>query len=619
MKKLNYRCILIIFMISLVLGCQKRSTKGTQNSNYLPNDFRQVVLKDYNAIPDSTRENELKMSFEEYYKFRQQRYLNKRRLLSSSTSLVSEANLCDNGTFESGNINVNDWIFIWGGGTYWNSNYTPDEGNNLVNTGSFEPTEDHSTEVHHQIVDIGSDPTFSALDMVWNVPDGNSHAIRLGNKGYGKGYESITKEITVSPSNWTLSFSYAMVVQNPGHGVGSDPSFLVNITDTNTEESHNYLVDLGDGNNYITSGHQSLQPPLPAGLRWKDWTCVTVDLSSLNGKEIKIEFENRDCTAGLHYGYTYLDNICLDCGLDGDEGGIEINTELSSDCTIPGQVCVDYTFPNGNNPSLDIILEIIQNGTVVATLNSPTLTTGNSYCFQLNESNASGVDFSLPGFDYKVTGLPKLGTFELTPKVLGNSLEGNVPGTNNDCMKYVTPICCPPMDTLLLGDLFNHVPLGTITSPFQLEFNQNAYFTAAFQAYLDYIYVTDPAIEKLVLHIRLIDAGTGDTPNDVFSPMVDDDPPTESWIWFVPGENGALFGNTNFFNATLNINHWYKIHTGIYTEPNNVFDNKRCQVVHRIFYRVDFIGGKMIGTFSDGERVLKQVDLENSNFLRRKG
>lgn len=303
-------------------------------------------------------------------------------------------------------------------------------------------------------------------------------------------------------------------------------------------------------------------------------------------------------------------------GWNNNEGSIEVNAELSAECSLPGKVCIDYTLPEGDNPSLELQLEVIQNETIIATLNSQSLTSGTSYCFHLDENDINGYDYSLSGYDYKVTGFPKLGAFSLSPKFIGNSIDGYISGTNNDCLKYNLPICCPPFDTLLLRDLFNHVSLGSgLSSPFELQFNHNSYFTEVWQAYVNFLVLIDPTIEDLAMHVRLIDAGNGSSPNDVYSPMVEDG--SQTWIWFQPGQNGNIFGNTAFFNTALNINHWYKIHTGIYTVPNSIFKDKNCPII-KIFYKVQLQGNRLIGIFSDGKKEFLQIDLKESDFMKKK-
>lgn len=415
-----------MYIITVLVGLQGYAQD-------LPKGFRAQAQIEYNSISEEEKNNELKQSFEEYYTSRKEEFVKKQEFYKSIISSRSVNNLCDNGTFETGII-PNDWNFYWEGdsGSWGPITYTNASGSNIMNSGSFNAA-DHSVSVHHKSVTSGPDPTIPILNRIWNFPTGNTTSVRLGNKGVKFGKESMAKVITVTPTNSLLSFSYAMVVENPGHSQNSDPSFRVNILDaSNILINYNSLVNLGgNGINFISSAHPLLKNY--NGIQYKDWTCVTVDLSSLIGQTIIIEFENRDCWRGGHWGYSYIDNICIGCeGANGDEGSIKLNQGQSDDCKIPGKICVDYTLPNGSNPSLDIELQIIQNGLVVNTINSPTLTSGNTYCFNLNSSNTNGLNINLQGFDFKIIGKPKLGTFNLTPKIIGNTASGVNQGSNND-------------------------------------------------------------------------------------------------------------------------------------------------------------------------------------------
>lgn len=414
----------LIYTIGILLLCFQAYAQE------VPQGFKEQVKADYTSISNEENKEKLEISFEEYYKSREEEYFNKLKYYQNLGKVRSVQNLCDNGTFESGEINTGDWNFYWSGGMNPFS-----EGFNRVNTGSFNTMVPHSQQVHHQVQSPGPDPYFSALNKVYSFPSGNTKSLRLGNAIPQFGSESISKVITVNSTNSTLSFSYALVMDNPANHPNSLPFFEVNIIDANNPTiNYNNLINLGNGSNRLVSDNPLLKPNnVTAQRRWKDWTCVTADLSSLIGKKVIIEFYNRDCTAGAHWSYTYLDNICVDCdGSGGDEGSLELNQGKSDDCGIPGAICVDYVLPEGDNPSLDIELELIQNGVVVTTLSSPTLNSGSTYCFNLNTSNTSGLNTGLNGFDYKIIGNPKLGTFSLTPKIIGNSAAGVEPGTNND-------------------------------------------------------------------------------------------------------------------------------------------------------------------------------------------
>jgi len=405
-------------------------------SQELPKNFKEKIRKEYNSISNKIKNEELNTTFEKYFTLKKEGLLNKQKFYKSIVNTRSVSNLCDNGTFESGDINSSDWLF------YWEGNNGSVNGTNRLNTGNFTGgATPHQNQVHHQVQSIGNDPTFPVLNKVYSFPTGNTKSLRLGNKINGKGMESISKRITITSSTSQLSFSYALVMDNPaGHGTAL-PFFEVNILDNaNTIINYNNLIDLGNGSNRISSNHPLLLPEGNARRKYKDWVCVSADLSSLIGKTVIIEFNNRDCWAGAHFGYTYLDNICIPCdNSPTSEGSIKLGQ--SDDCDIPGSICVDYTLPIGNNPTISLQLEIIQNGTVVNTINSPVLTSGSSYCFQLTTTNTNGLNTSLQKFDYKIIGKPKLDTFNLSPKIIGNSGEGIILGVNND-YDIFCPITC---------------------------------------------------------------------------------------------------------------------------------------------------------------------------------
>lgn len=423
---------IIIVIISMIC------TSGMLNAQSLPKGFKEKIKKEYNSFSEEEKQNELKMDFAKYLEFRKSEYLAGQ---NNKSQTKSSSNLCDNGTFENGDINISDWGFEWGGG-HSSSGYT--NGTTRLNSGYFTgngypPNE----QVHHQVQSVGTDPN-APIQKVWSYPVGNTKSLRLGNAHNYLGKESISKNgVLVTNANTTFNFSYAVVLNDPAGHTNAKPYFAVFIEDAITGTDYSGLVNLGGGTNILASNHPLLinsgNNMYSAPIMYKDWECITVDLSSLVGKSINIKFETRDCWAGAHMGYAYLDNICIACdGSPSQEGSIELNQGQTDTCGIPGKICVDYTLPTGNNPSVEIDLELIQNGSVVNTISSGSLTSGSSHCFNLTSVNTSGLNNSLNGFDIKFIGKPKLGTFALTNKIIGNSQIGIKSGSNND---YITN--CP--------------------------------------------------------------------------------------------------------------------------------------------------------------------------------
>jgi len=469
-----------IIIIIAVLGISLRAQE-------LPKNFRETVQMEYNSIGKEQIRTELKMTFDQYYEFRADEYLDKQKFYKSiieksgAKNFSSVNDLCGNGTFEEGDILANEWNFYWAGSDYAgllqtgsNVSYIANSGNTRINTGNFAGYAagygDHINQVHHQVQSVGADPTFSALSKVYSFPAGNTRSLRLGNKHCAFGRESIAKVVAITPSNSTLYFSYAFVTENPS-GHGSDlPFFEVNIKDATDPANINYnnLVNLGGGSNRIKADNPLLTPnSTTAATRWKDWTCVTADLSSLIGKTVIIEFNNRDCNQGAHYAYTYLDNICIGCGnAPSNEGSASIDQGQSDSCGIPGNICVNYTVPNANDPSMKIDLQLIKNGAVVSTLQSPVFTTNGSYCFNLNANNLGNL---LGGFDYRVVGHAASGNFTFPDKIIGAVTEGVKQGPNNDytyiCSKWDNPCCQADLAIWNVAGTPDPIPTTQQTNP----------------------------------------------------------------------------------------------------------------------------------------------------------
>lgn len=209
----------------------------------------------------------------------------------------------------------------------------------------------------------------------------------------------------------------------------------------------------------------------------------------------------------------------------------------------------------------------------------------------------------------------------LVQNVSGLALRLDLPGTSNpseiygydnicveSCPKpypsYTFDPCCPPINKNSLADLFNHVPTGSITDPYNIEFSPTLAFTNQMQAYIDYLNVINPSISNLYYTWRLFDMGTGISPltsfsgagqigNDVFNN-------------FEPGGT-SMIGNTNFFPNTLEINHWYKVHVGLYLNDKiEFFDGRECAQDTWFTFNYKFENQRLIGEIKDANgKVLK--------------
>ena len=335
--------------------------------------------------------------------------------------------MCGNGDFESGIIQALEWE-----GGYGTIGSPPVIG---FSSGAINLSTSHQT-----IVNKGVDPTVGILTVAPH-PSPNNFSVRLGNIINGCGTEQISKEFLVTAGNTNLAFWYACVFENPGHSINIQPGFQVNLTLKPSNIDISSLVDLGNGSNFLIAN--SSDPFFHRGpgiVVYKDWSCVNIDLSRFINQIVEIEFINKDCGAGGHWGYTYLDNICVGCPSG--------NASLVNATCIPGNICVNYSLPmiNGVSGQCRFLLDLIRDGITVYSDTSAMISSGSQFCFQVDTCELLDEDF----YDYKIkidcsvpaplcplVPPPIQNPIHLPVQYLGLDSFGIKPGLNNDL-----PTCC---------------------------------------------------------------------------------------------------------------------------------------------------------------------------------
>jgi hypothetical protein len=292
----------------------------------------------------------------------------------------------------------------------------------------------------HQTPTLFTDPP----DPNVGIPptaQGSAGAVRIGNAVYGYGCELLSKTFVVTPAVTTITFWYAVVMQNPlAHPPAFQPFFWVRVTD-----SLGAIVpgafDFGTLTDKLIADNTNpfFQTTTIGGepVVFRDWSCAQIDLSTQLGKQVTVEFVTGDCGYGGHWGYAYLDSFCGDCK-GSPAGTISYDCEASTHCG-PGQICFGYTLPKAKdaagNPitgTVTITLGIYQNGVLLTQLTSPTLTSGTSYCFPITPASIPGINPSLGGFDFVATGSFAIGSTMLGHIKVGTAPDGVTPGLNND-------------------------------------------------------------------------------------------------------------------------------------------------------------------------------------------
>lgn len=432
-----------VFYLTLLCGLAARpgiAQLARNAGSQLPPGFEAAKQAEYNAMqhPD--------VSYQQFYDYQTAWYYHEDALrLNPSLAYrpLPGRGMCNNGDFEGG-IDPNEWQ-----GGYGLVNINGPQYGSFASGLLSGPINDFNA--HHTEVGMGTDPN---VPIATTAPTGSTHALRLGNAVNGNGAELISKTFEVTPDKSIVSFWYALVLENPAdHPPEKQPAFRVNVLDEFGNPIPG-LVNLGNGsdiaiadvNNPFFMSYPNSNPD-NGPIAYRDWSCASINLSELIGKRVTVQFVTNDCTMSGHYGYAYLDDFCGSCSSNPYTLALE-----SSSCGERSQVCIGFQLPTQGSAAatVDIDLNIYQNGTLLTTLNSGTLGGGSSYCFDFTPAAIMGFDPSLGGFDYTAVGHFSIGSVTLSPFYLFAPPDGAVAGQNNDCS--FVQACCPGTNLISNGD-----------------------------------------------------------------------------------------------------------------------------------------------------------------------
>ena len=152
-----------------------------------------------------------------------------------------------------------------------------------------------------------------------NCPNGSGFSVRLGNSLAGGEAEgmSYTFIIPANRNDFSILYNYAVVFQNPPHQPWEQPRFtsrVYNVTD-------NKYIQCGSFEFIASSSLPGFKlSAVGNNVFYKPWAPVTVNLSGLAGKTVRLEFTTNDCAFTQHFGYAYLDvnEDCLNPPISGN-------------------------------------------------------------------------------------------------------------------------------------------------------------------------------------------------------------------------------------------------------------------------------------------------------------
>ena len=313
-------------------------------------------------------------------------------------------------------------------------------------------SDDFSVPEHFVITDNIADPNIPAIMQV----NSGDHAIRINSDDDEPGFSNpqyginkLIKSIVLSEDDEVIYFNYATVLQDPGssHDL-QKPTFLARLMGSDGLECDRICNSANSNDPFLDSN--------PNGtIRFKDWTCNSLQACGQAGDVVTLEFIASDCGQSAHWGYAYIDDICDTCTTVIDTCNYEGNIQLfpTDTCeTLPMQVCGTFDLAvNDCDTSLisDIKLFIRQNGTNV-TIGIPTYTVSNdTFCFTVDSIHFPSGTLDGEGFDFHAQIDFDFGANGMHTE---NDYSSNI-GPNNDYIFGAD--CCPEFDLLTCCDLIN--------------------------------------------------------------------------------------------------------------------------------------------------------------------
>lgn len=166
------------------------------------------------------------------------------------------------------------------------------------------------TTQHTVMVGPGFDPAVAACANLSIVPPGGNFSAMVGDaQGTGAQASRLQYNFTITPSSNMIIVNYAVVLEDPGHAVMSQPRFEAQLYDQagNPLPCTFYQVAAANGvPGFVNCG---------AYIRYKDWTTFGVDVTQYMGQTITLDVATGDCALGGHYGYAYVSASCTSLNL----------------------------------------------------------------------------------------------------------------------------------------------------------------------------------------------------------------------------------------------------------------------------------------------------------------
>ncbi len=169
-------------------------------------------------------------------------------------------------------------------------------------------------------------------------PDGSNFCIKLGSDVDHPGQRwpaaraeraSYLINVPAGVTNYSITYQYAVVFQDPGHVPQNQPRFTVKLFDpaTATYVPCGFVEYVADSTipGFLLSTSTNVDD-----VWYKSWTPVFINLANYAGRTLYLEFTTEDCAQGGHWGYAYV-----------DVNGCQLAVTANNDCQTPPHTTMD--------------------------------------------------------------------------------------------------------------------------------------------------------------------------------------------------------------------------------------------------------------------------------------
>ena len=193
-------------------------------------------------------------------------------------------------------------------------------------------------------------------------------------------------------------FNYKVVLQSiDGSDHDNEQPFFKAKVKNNSGNVVSEFCLIGDPTNCIFTQ----APGYEAGsvvLYTPNWQAGSLDISAIpNNEEFTIEFTAARCGLNGHFGYAYVDDLCLNRSNENLQGSIELDPLYKICPQLPIDVCGSFTIPNSggiaaNVSSIKLNVYDNSNNVIYSTTTTSALNlTTKTFCFQLTAANLTNV------------------------------------------------------------------------------------------------------------------------------------------------------------------------------------------------------------------------------------